>query len=251
MGRVGRLDTLNGMASETAPAPRASPRIDAALAVISAAIIAYGVLVLRWPVFIVMALFWFENVVIGGFNVLRMLLSGMRMGPAALVGACAMSAFFTLHYGLFTAVHGTFVVMLFGVPELGREAMNGGLLPPLQRMLEHMIADRDGWLAMLAIIVVQAVAFVRWSVETREQPTPLKELMGAPYGRVMILHVTLIACGFLVMSLKAPVLGALLLVALKLVYDLVTLKNGSRPRGERAEQVPVRRLLVAGRRKPG
>ncbi len=118
-------------------------------------------------------------------------------------------------------------------------------------MLGHMVADRDGWLAMLAIVVVQVVAFVRWSVETREQPTPLKELMGAPYGRVMILHVTLIACGFLVISLKAPVLGALLLVVMKLVYDLVTLKNGPRQRGERAAQVQARRLLVVGRRKPG
>ena len=239
------------MASEPATAPKASPYIDAALAVVSAAIIAYGVLVLRWPVFIVMALFWFENVVIGGLNVLRMLVSGIRMGPAGLVGACAMSAFFTLHYGLFTAVHGTFVVMMFGVAELGREAMNGGLLPPVQRMLGHMIADRDGWLAMLAIVVVQGVAFVRWSVETRERPTPLKELMGAPYGRVMILHVTLIACGFLVMSLKAPVLGAVLLVALKLVYDLVTLKKGPQQRGDPAAQGQASRVLVAGRRKPG
>ena len=127
------------MAPEPATAPKTSPRIDAALAVVSAAIIAYGVLVLRWPVFIVMALFWFENFVIGGFNVLRMLVSGVRMGPAGLVGACAMSAFFTLHYGLFTAVHGTFVVMLFGIAELGREAMNGGLLPPVQRC-------SDAWL---------------------------------------------------------------------------------------------------------
>jgi len=65
-----------------------------------------------------MALFWFENVVIGGFNVLRMLISGVRMGGAGIVGALFMSAFFTVHYGLFTAVHGVFVVMLFGMPEL-------------------------------------------------------------------------------------------------------------------------------------
>jgi len=39
--------------------------------------------------------------------------------------------------------------------------------------------------------------------------------MGAPYGRIVVLHITLIAGGFLVMSLKAPVLGVLLLLALK------------------------------------
>ena len=236
------------MAPEPATAPKASPRIDTALAVVSAAIIAYGVLVLRWPVFIVMALFWFENVVIGSFNVLRMLVSGLRMGPAGLVGACAMSAFFTLHYGLFTAVHGVFVVMLFGMPELGREAMNGGLAGPLQQMLGRLITDRDGWLAMLAIVAAQLVAFVRWSIETRELPTPLKDLMGAPYGRIVVLHITLIAGGFLVMSLHAPVLGALLLVALKLGYDLISLKREPRMQAEHAAQVKARRLLVIGRR---
>ena len=52
--------------------------------------------------------------------------------------------------------------------------------------------------------------------------------MGAPYGRIMVLHVTLIAGGFLVMSLHAPVLGALLLIALKLAYDLVSLRRDRR-----------------------
>jgi Family of unknown function (DUF6498) len=234
------------MAPERAPRPGSG--VDAALAIVGAAIIAFGVLVLDWPVFIVMALFWFENVVIGGFNVLRILVSGVRLGPAAFIAACAMSAFFTLHYGLFTAVHGGFVVMLFGTSELGREAMNGGLLGPLQRILGRLVTDRDGWLAMLAIVAVQGAAFVRWSIDTREAPTPLKELMGAPYGRIMVLHVTLIAGGFLVMSLHAPVLGALLLVALKLAYDLMSLKREPRTQAEHAAQVKARRLLVIGRR---
>ena len=234
------------MAPESAPRPGSG--VDAALAIVSAAIIAFGVLVLDWPVFIVMALFWFENVVIGGFNVLRILVSGVRLGPAAFIAACAMSAFFTLHYGLFTAVHGGFVVMLFGTSELGREAMNGGLAGPLQQMLGRLITDRDGWLAMLAIVAAQLVAFVRWSIETRELPTPLKDLMGAPYGRIVVLHITLIAGGFLVMSLHAPVLGALLLVALKLAYDLISLKSEPRMQAEHAAQVKARRLLVIGRR---
>ncbi len=218
------------------------------LAVTSAAIIAYGVLALDWPVFIVMALFWFENVVIGGFNALRMLVSGIRMGPTGLVAACAIAAFFTVHYGLFTAVHGVFVVMLFGAAELGRAAMNGGLLGPLQRMFEQLIADRDGWLAMLAIIGVQGAGFVRWWRHTRALPTPLKELMGAPYGRIVVLHITLIAGGFVVMSLHAPVLGALLLIALKLAYDLITLAREPRKEAEHAAQTKVRDLLVIGRR---
>lgn len=218
--------------------------IDAALAVASALVIAWGVLALGWPVFFVMALFWFENVVIGGFNVLRMLLSGLRSGGAGILAALAMAAFFTLHYGMFTAVHGAFVVALFGVPELGRDAMNGGLAAPALRMVESLMADRAGWLAMLAVVAVQAVAFVQWSIATRASPTPLKELMGAPYGRIMVLHVSLIAGAFLLQAFRSPVAGVLLLVALKLAYDLMALGRAPRQQAPSAEP----RLLATARR---
>jgi len=228
--------------------PAIARTLDAALAIGSAAVIAYGVLVLGWSVFTVMALFWFENVVVGAFNVLRMLVSGERMGITGVVAALFMAAFFTLHYGLFTAVHGVFVVLLFGTPELGREAMNGGLAGPLGRMLEALMSSREGWLAVLAIVGVHAAGFVQWVIGSRERPTPLKELMSAPYGRIMVLHVALIAGGFLVMSLHAPVLGVLLLVALKLAYDLFALRRAVNAAPERAMQGASPSLMTAGRR---
>jgi len=202
---------------------RAVAAFDLALALLTAAVIAWGVLVLGWSPFVVMLLFWFENVVIGVFNVAKMLATGLRLGPAGLLGGVALSAFFAVHYGLFTAVHGMFVVLLFGGAEVGRGAMDGGLAGPLAAMVDTLFAQRDGWLAVLAIVLVHLSGFVQWLARTREAPPPLKELMGAPYGRIVILHVTLIASGFLVQALQAPVAGALLLVGLKLAYDLVTL----------------------------
>jgi hypothetical protein len=103
--------------------------------------------------------------------------------------------------------------------------MNGGPAAPLAAMLDYLFAERDGWLAALAIVLVHLSGFVQWLARTREAPPPLKELMGAPYGRIVVLHVTLIASGFLVQALQWPVAGALLLVGLKLAYDLVTLRR--------------------------
>ena len=102
--------------------------IDSALAVGAAVIVAYGVLVLQWSVFVVIALFWFENVVIGVLNVAKMLISGARIGGFALIAALALAAFFTVHYGMFTVAHGVFVVALFGKSELGDSA--NGLFAP-------------------------------------------------------------------------------------------------------------------------
>jgi Family of unknown function (DUF6498) len=221
---------------------RAVATFDLALALATAAVIAWGVLVLGWSPFVVMLLFWFENIVIGVFNVGKMLATGLRLGAAGLLGGIALSAFFTVHYGIFTAVHGMFVALLFGGAEVSRGAMDGGLAGPLAAMVDYLFAERDGWLAVLAIVLVHLSGFVQWLARTREAPPPLKELMGAPYGRIMILHVTLIASGFLVQALKSPVAGALLLVGLKLAYDLVTLR-----RDRAKEQDPVAR---AGARPP-
>lgn len=230
--------------------PRAIDRyLDAVIAIGSAALIAYGVLVLGWSVFIVMALFWFENVVIGGFNVLRMLVSGARIGGAGIFGAVAMAAFFTVHYGGFTAAHGFVVLLLFGMPELGHPLMERGSYGPLGPMVQTLLGDREGWLVIAAIVVtMHAVSFMRWAKATRERPTPVKELMAAPYGRMVVLHIALLAGGFLIMSLKAPEAGVLLLVALKLGYDLMSLWRDPTRADELGAQSRTRRLLVVGQR---
>lgn len=227
---------------------RAAASLDFALALAGAALIAWGVLALGWSPFIVMVLFWFENVVIGVGNVARMLVAGARLGTAGLLGGIGIAAFFTVHYGMFTAVHGLFVAMLFGTGELGRDALDGGLTGPLASMLQYVASQRDAWFAVAAIALLHASGFVQWLGRTRELPPPLKELMGAPYGRIVVLHVTLIASGFLVQVLQTPVAGAMLLVALKLAYDLVTLGRERRQEEGHAAQAKARRLLVNGRR---
>lgn len=192
--------------------------IDIALAVAATVIVAYGVLVLGWSVFVVIALFWFENVIIGVFNVAKMLTSGVRLGSYGLIAVLALATLFTVHYGMFTVGHGALVVTLFGQTELGGSPR--GLFAPLGRMLDYLLADRDGWFAAAGITLLQAAAFCRWWGATRAQPAPLPALMFAPYGRIIILHVTIIVSGILVAMLKLPVLGALLLVALKLAFDI-------------------------------
>lgn len=44
--------------------------------------------------------------------------------------------------------------------------------------------------------------------------------MQQPYGRVMVLHLTILGGAFLMAALHSPVVGLLLLVVLKIVLDL-------------------------------
>src|SRR5260221_13300985 len=71
-----------------------------------------GVLFFGWTVFATPLLFWVENVIVGGFNILRILLAQPQIG-AMWAGQVFMIPFFTFHYGLFTTVRGLFVLCLF------------------------------------------------------------------------------------------------------------------------------------------
>jgi hypothetical protein len=135
--------------------------------------------------------------------------------------------------------------MLFGQAELGG-AVNG-LFAPLARMVDYLLADRDGWFAAVGITLLQAAAFVRWRSASRANLASLSALMFAPYGRIVILHLTVLASGVLVTLLKMPVLGALLLVALKLAFDIAAVSSSKRVAG--SIEGPILRGLVMSREK--
>jgi hypothetical protein len=48
----------------------------------------------------------------------------------------------------------------------------------------------------------------------------LQQLMAQPCGRIVVLHLAIMGGGFLVMALLSPVVGLLLLAALKIGFDL-------------------------------
>ncbi len=111
-------------------------------------------------------------------------------------------------------------------------------------MLGYLLTDRDGWFAAAGIALLQTAAFFRWWVATREQPAPLPMLMFAPYGRIVVLHVTVIVSGILVGMLQQPVLGALFLIVLKLAFDIASVSKTNIGKG-RSPLLPVHRLIIS------
>lgn len=212
--------------SATAVEPPPGRALQAAAAVLSAAVTATGVLAFGWPVFVVMLLFWTENVLIGLANVMRIVVAGMRAGGAGLFGYLFAAVFFTFHYGVFTAAHGMFVLALFGPDGAIDEAMAD---PATVAPLVGLTVSAPWVLLALALIAASvAIDAVRWIIGSRAdaQMESPQVLMAAPYGRIGVLHVTLIIGGAIATALQAPAAAAVLLVALKLGYDLLRLRRG-------------------------
>lgn len=174
----------------------------------------YGVLALDWEVFPIMLLFWLENLIIGGFNVLRMLGSEPQE-PAKWLGKLFLVPFFCFHYGMFTMVHGVFVLGFFG------GAFRKGASFPEWSDVTRLITEQQLWYAVAALLASHAFSFgynYLWRGEFRT--SSLQGLMQQPYGRVVVLHLAILGGGFLIMALKSPTAGLVLLVVLKIILDV-------------------------------
>jgi hypothetical protein len=175
---------------------------------------AFGVLFLHWEVFPLMFLFWSENVIIGALNVLKMLLADPN-SPVSWMAKFFIIPFFCVHYGMFTFIHGIFVIALFGG---GLRAGAGFPTPKTFWQIAH--ENYLGW-AIFGLAVSRGISFATNYLGHGEyRRANLQQLMGQPYGRIVVLHLTILFGGFLMMALHSPVWGLLLLVALKIVLDL-------------------------------
>jgi len=176
-----------------------------------------GVLFFGWQVFPIMFLFWLENVVVGAFNVVKMLLA---RGAGSHAGVkLFLVPFFTVHYGIFTLVHGAFVFAMFGADWRGHGGP--GPFPSFDRLQDLVTQQHLGW-AVLGLVVSHGFSFaMNYVLNGAYRTAIVPVIMMQPYGRVVALHLAILGGGFLVMAMGMPVAGLVLLVVLKIGLDVL------------------------------
>ena len=171
-----------------------------------------GVLFLGWTVFPLVLLYWLENVVVGSYNVLKLLLAQPRQ-PWSWAGKLFLVPFFLVHFGGFTYVHGVLILALLGP----KSAQPFDLLATLPAAIR---ANQLGW-AVVGLVVSHGLSFYSNYLKSGEyQRAQLNTLMMQPYARVMVLHMTVLIGGWLVLTLGSPLYALVLLVALKTSIDV-------------------------------
>ncbi|HNQ73514.1 MAG TPA: DUF6498-containing protein [Verrucomicrobiota bacterium] len=174
----------------------------------------YGVLALGWEVYAVVLLFWLENLIIGGVNALRMLCCQPQERGLWLV-KMFLVPFFCFHYGIFTLVHGAFIIGLFG------GAFRQGASAAQWSDVIRTIGQLHLGYAAAALLASHGFAFVYnflWRGEFRT--ASLTNAMQSPYGRVVVLHIAILGGAFLILQLHAPQGALALLVLLKIILDV-------------------------------
>jgi hypothetical protein len=189
-----------------------------------------GVLLLGWDIAAVVVLYWSENLIIGAWNIAKMLTVGG-------LGGIPLALFFLIHYGGFCAVHGLFIqaLLLDGEP-----ALNDMTWPFFFVFVELLVdvcaqllanAPASWLLAFVGLVISHGYSFfVNFIGAGEYRETTTNRLMAAPYGRIVALHVAILVGGFAVMSLGEPVILLIVLVALKTWLDLALHRRSHRTR---------------------
>jgi len=182
-----------------------------------------GVLFLGWNVWTILIVYWLENGIVGVFNVAKMaraeggdadgspnvVVNGRSVSSAAKLG---LMPFFVMHYGIFWTVHGVFVLTLPLFGSMGADTgpdMTSGFSPGTIGI------------AVIALTISHAVSYYFNFLRGGEyRRVSAAGQMFAPYGRLVVLHITIILGGIAIASTGAPAAAIVILVGLKTLLDL-------------------------------
>jgi hypothetical protein len=177
-----------------------------------------GVIFLGWNPFDLVLLYWFENVVIGVYTLLRLLIAKGETGSRLTVTASGqelahpfghplgLAGFFSMHYGIFTLVHGIFIFAFFGS--------------------STSLFNLNGLIVLLTFLVgittSHGISFLYNFLYKGEYKVYSPwHYFASPYGRIIPIHLTIIFGAMIEASFpNTPALITFLFVGIKIAIDL-------------------------------
>lgn len=170
-----------------------------------------GVLFLGWSAGSILILYWIENAIVGLFTLPRILMAEGRnpevAGQKKPPTRTGTALFFVFHYGIFWVVHGVFAAVL------------AASFPRVEG--DGVWTTGSFALAVLAMVATHGVMFWRSWIRTdaRRTASPIDEMF-RPYGRLIVLHVTVLLGAFGLSQLGAPAWTITLLCVGKMILEL-------------------------------
>lgn len=191
----------------------------------------FGVLFLGWDAGAILILYWIENFIVGAFTVPRILTAqgpappaGSVLGRTSIAGRIFVAVFFCFHYGLFWVGHGVFALMLASSFGGGREtqavAQAGGPVEAAEAVV-RADAGVSFLIGVGVLLVIHAIGFWRdWVASGLWRTATPNEEMFRPYGRMVVLHLTVLLGAFGLSSVGAPAWTMIVLCVGKMLLEL-------------------------------
>jgi hypothetical protein len=188
----------------------------------------FGAIFLGWDLTTLLIIYWTENIAIGFWNILKLLKAPRvndknnkyhfsiedsskeqieRINNPANIGITRLffAMFFFVHYGIFTIVHGAFILTI------GIQTSNDFLM-----YLPGVL------FTFLLIFISHGISYFTNYIGNKEyENTSLAELMIKPYKRIFITHFVVFIVFILLKDSGNSILPAIILIVVKTIGDLI------------------------------
>lgn len=187
----------------------------------------YGVIAFGWNAVPLVMLYWMENIIAGVLTLPRIFISGATFGVGGFAMGAFLCVFFVFHYGLFCAVHGTFLMVFVSMAN-GTMGAQEPIMMDVFGMFQFGLNSglHVAWF-VYAIIAFQILVFI-WEFLVKgewKNTNPMAEMF-APYGRIIVLHFAIFAGAGALFVLGQPIIGVLALIAFRALYGVVNNARG-------------------------
>jgi hypothetical protein len=180
-----------------------------------------GVLWWGWDAFVLLCLYWLETAIIGFWTILRVAALSRTSGSAAgrsIASTLALSGFFTVHAGLFMAVHMAFLWLLFAGPWAAR-------IHDARDFIRLILIGMGLWIPLLALFVGQGAVFINDAVnrfafgKALPSNATTADIMGGFYKRIVLMHLAIMGGAFAAQAI-GTVAPLVVLVLLKTALEV-------------------------------
>jgi len=177
----------------------------------------------KWDFREVIILYWAESGIIGFFNIFKIILvkkltnennknnvNILNVPPRFLL-KLFFAVFFCVHFGGFMAGHAVFLSGLI----LGAFDKNSSF--GFNDFINYLYSVKTG---IIALFISHGFSFFKnFIIEGEIETATIQDMFTAPYSRIVVMHITIIAGAFLMMLLKFPQIFSTVFVLLKIFLD--------------------------------
>jgi len=182
----------------------------------------FGALFLGWSLFSILIIYWLESAVIGFYTLIKMIITLTNYNKKSDLNKDNLSVlinkiksvvaipFFIFHYSIFMIVHLIFIFVLSG-----NFLASSLTLPKINEIIGILL------ITTASLFVSHGISLYTNFIREKEfQKTSTERLMFSAYGRIIVMHLTLLFGGFLIISTGLPKSMIVLFVILKMIIDL-------------------------------
>lgn len=171
-----------------------------------------GVLFWNYDLGMLLLVYWAESGIIGLYTLIKMIIIATKEGIGGL-SILFMAPFFIVHFGGFMAGHLVFILAIIG----------SGFMPgPVDQPLSQIFYENTTTIhwALLALVLSHGVSFAQnFVIKKEHEKLQSGDLIAAPYGRIIVMHITIIIGAFATIALGNNVGFLILFVFLKIFID--------------------------------